>query len=390
MHNKIILIGPTESLLTKRGNRFPNIADYLVESGYDVCYLTSNFYHAEKRFFSRLEVQTAQKNAAYDLRVFKVLGYASNVSVKRILSNFFFSLKIFFHLLFRVKKGQKILLPSRPVELIFCMSLLKRLRKCEIFLDIQDVWPDALEIESKTKKKVFTIYCNFFLRPSLKHYNSAMHVAPSFQKWLRRYASDKVNSTFVPLGWENKRWINFEKKDRANELHELELVCVAQLQKQIDVMPILEVLQKEPRIRLTIIGEDGNGERYWEVINFIESNKLKNVQILGKVDRLELTKLLENMDIGVLPMVSSSIPNKIFDYLAAYLPIIVLGDNDSSSFVTKNDIGWSCAFNSTELHKLLKKINRQEQSEKTNNVSRVRESYSRKNLQKNILKILFK
>lgn len=387
MPNDIILIGPTESILTKRGNRFPNIADFLIEKGMSVQYLTSNFYHAEKRYFSKREIQEVKKILKYRIDVFKVLGYSSNVSPRRVFSNFFFSLRIFFFLLFRVKKGQKILLPSRPVELIFFMSLLKRIRKCEIYLDIQDIWPDALEINNARKKKIFTFYCNMFLRPSLKHYNGALHVAPSFQKWLSRYAKDNVRSTFVPLGWEDKRWNDFQKKKK--ELSEiLNIVCVAQLQKQIDVMPILKVLAKNSKIHLTIIGEDGKGERYPEVKEFIELHGLKNVTIIGKVDRNELTGLLVDMNIGILPMISSSIPNKIFDYLAAFLPIVVLGDNDSSNFVIKNGIGWACDFDQHSLEQLIYSLDQKDYQEKLKNVEHTRRSYSRESLHGDILNVL--
>ena len=50
------------------------------------------------------------------------------------------------------------------------------------------------------------------------------------------------------------------------------------------------------------------------------------------------------MDIGVLPMISSSIPNKIFDYIAAYLPILVLGNSDSALFVKDQSIGWNVGY----------------------------------------------
>ena len=43
-------------------------------------------------------------------------------------------------------------------------------------------------------------------------------------------------------------------------------------------------------------------------------------------------------------MISNSITNKFFDYVASYLPIIVLGANDSSELVLKNDMGWSVDF----------------------------------------------
>lgn len=384
--SKLYLIGPTESILTKRGNRFPNMASFFVRENENVVYYTSNFYHAEKRFFSKQEIKDAQQSLQYRLKVLKVLGYYNNVSPRRVVSNFFFSIQLFFILLFKVSKQDRILLPSRPVELIFFMAMLKQVKGVRIYLDIQDIWPDALEIKNKRKKKIFEVYCNLFLKPSLKYYTGAFHVAPSFKLWLRRYAK-KTSSNFVPLGWENKRWITF-KKTNSNNGFRLNLVCVAQLQHQIDVMPILEMIKSQKDCHFTIIGEDGSGQRYSEAKSYIDNNKLSNVKIIGKVAREEMKDYLEPMDIGVLPMITSSIPNKIFDYLAAMLPIIVLGDNDSANFVVENNIGWQCDFSSEDLDVLLKNISKEDILQKKEQVILIRENYSRDVLHEKIKEII--
>lgn len=380
--SKLYLIGPTESILTKRGNRFPNMAKFFVEEGENVVYYTTNFYHAEKRFFSKEEINEAVSGLDYKLKFLSVLGYYSNVSPRRVISNFLFSIQLFFILLFKVSKHDKILLPSRPVELIFFMAILKRVKSVKIYLDIQDVWPDALQIESKRKKRVFEIYCNTYLKPSLKHYTGTLYVAPSFKLWLKRYAK-KTPSSFVPLGWENKRWSNITLKEYV-EGSVIKMVCVAQLQHQIDVMPILEVLKNNNKLHLTILGEDGTGERYNEVINYINNNAITNIEIIGKIDRKEMVDYLENKDIGVSPMITSSIPNKIFDYMAAMLPIIVLGDNDSSNFVVENNIGWQCNFNSKDLNILLKSIKTTDIQSKKKQVISIRDEFSRDILHKKI------
>lgn len=383
--SKLYLLGPTESILTKRGNRFPNMASFFVEQGEDLLYYTSNFYHAEKRFFSKEEIKTAQSTLGYKLKVFKVLGYYSNVSPRRVFSNFFFSIHLFFNLLFKVSKHDRILLPSRPVELIFFMAMLKRIRGVKIYLDIQDVWPDALEIENKRKKKLFEIYCNAYLKPSLKHYTNTLHTAPSFKLWLERYAK-KTPSEFVPLGWENQRWSNFTAKHRDDNL--IQMVCVAQLQHQIDVMPILKAIKDNNKFHLTILGEDGTGERYNEVISFIEKHQMANVEIVGKIERKAMVNYLEDKDLGILPMITSSIPNKIFDYMAAYLPILVLGKNDSSDFVINNNIGWQCNFNSEDLDVLLRQLNKADMANKKEQITLIRQNYSRNILHQKIKDII--
>ena len=384
--SKLYLIGPTESILTKRGNRFPNMAKFFVEENEEVIYYTSNFYHAEKRFFSKQEINEAVNGLDYKFKVLSVLGYYSNVSPRRVISNFLFSVRLFFILLFKVSKHDRILLPSRPVELIFFMAMLKKIKGVKIYLDIQDIWPDALEIENKLKKKVFEMYCNLFLNLSLKHYTDTLHVAPSFKLWLRRYA-EITPSSFVPLGWENDRWYNV-KSTEYNVSSIIKIVCVAQLQHQIDVMPILEVLKNNNKLHLTILGEDGTGERYNEVINYINNNAITNIEIIGKIDRKEMVDYLENKDIGVLPMITSSIPNKIFDYMAAMLPIIVLGDNDSSNFVIENNIGWQCSFNSEDLNILLKSLKITDIQSKKKQVVSIRDNFSRDILHKKIKYII--
>lgn len=385
-NSKLYLIGPTESILTKRGNRFPNLANFFADENETVIYYTSNFYHAEKRFFSNQEIKEAKNGLNYKLHVLKVLGYYSNVSARRVFSNFFFSFHLFIILLFKVSKKDRVLLPSRPVELIYFMALLKRIKGVKIYLDIQDIWPDALEIEDKRKKKIFETYCNSYLKPSLKYYTNTLHVAPSFKQWLHRYAKDKA-SHFVPLGWENERWADVKFAEVEN-FDVIKMVCVAQLQHQIDIMPILKVLKNNNALHLTVLGEDGTGERYEEVMAYINKNDIKNIEILGKIDRIDMLNYLEDKHIGILPMITSAIPNKIFDYMAAMLPIIVLGKNDSSDFVIENNIGWQCNFNSEDLGVLLQSLKLGDIQLKKKEVVSVRQNFSRNVLHKKVKDIL--
>lgn len=376
------MIGPTESILTQRGNRFPDLATFFNENGYEVLYFTSNFYHYEKRFFTYKEIKNAKGKLNYKLIVINSLGYYKNISVRRVINNFAFSLILFFRLFKIVKKGDRIIIPSRPIELIFFTSLIKTLKGIKIYLDIQDIWPDALSIENKFKKYIFIVYCNFFLKNSLKKYTSTIHIAPSFRIWLNRYAPG-TESRFIPLGWENDRWgrvsNNFNRINGA-----IKIVCIAQLQYQIDIMPLLEVLKINDSIHLTVIGENGKGERYDEVASYIKKYKINNIDIIGSVSRKEIVELLCDKDVGILPMITTSIPNKIFDYLAAALPIIVLGNNDSSNFVLDNDIGWRSDFHSKDLEKLFNNLNLNEIKLKRQNIIKIRDQYSRNILHEKI------
>lgn len=385
---KIFIVGPTESLLTRRGNRHPALAKYLVEQGFTLEYVTSNFYHAEKRWFSSEEITIAKLGAPYKLTVKQCIGYKANISLQRILSNILLSINFFFYLLPRLNKNSILILPSRPVEMIFAAAMLRLFRNATVALDIQDIWPDMLVVRSKVKKLFFTLYCNIFLYSSLRFINKFFHVAPSFLVWLNRYAPN-AKSTFIPLGFDPDRWLNSNRQKNYSNNTQIELVCVSQLTFQFDILPLVNAIKGNDRFRLTIIGEDGTGERYSEVNEFVDTNKMENIVFLGKINREEMASHLAKMDIGVVPMISTSIPNKTFDYIASYLPILSLGNNDVSNFVTENNIGWTSSFDHVDIKETLQEISLQSIQLKQKSVAKIRPYLSRECLHLKIVNTIF-
>ena len=115
---------------------------------------------------------------------------------------------------------------------------------------------------------------------------------------------------------------------------------------------------------------------------------VNNVTVKGVIEPDKVSKELANYDIGVIPMISNSITNKLFDYVASYLPILVLGNNDSSKLVLENKIGWTVDFNSDEIESLLSTITWDEINEKIRNVEKIRTKYDRNNLYKKIPKLI--
>ena len=87
-------------------------------------------------------------------------------------------------------------------------------------------------------------------------------------------------------------------------------------------------------------------------------------------------------------MISTSIPNKVFDYIANDLPIYVLGENDSSDFVKEYSIGWNSKFKSESIKKFLNAINHEEIQQKTLNLLKTKNKFNRKSLHRKILNLI--
>lgn len=137
-----------------------------------------------------------------------------------------------------------------------------------------------------------------------------------------------------------------------------------------------------------LVGENGKGERYNELQGFLKMYDIKNFKNYGFLDTQNLINLMNTCDIGVVPMISTSIPNKVFDYIANDLPIYVLGENDCSDFVKEYSIGWNSKFKSESIKKFLNTINHEEIQRKRLKLLKNKDEFKRKNLHRKILNLI--
>jgi len=199
----ITIITPSENSLTKRGNRLPFLADLLVKSGHNVRYISSNFYHGEKRSFSKKEISEATKEKRYDQIFFSVPGYQSNYSLLRTITHQIFAIKVFFYLISN-PSPDLVIIPSRPPEMIFTVTMTKFLKRYKMILDVSDIWPDAFP--SRDLFYIFfSIYCNFFQYLSIPFQKYFVFTSPMFLKWVQRYQK-KCKPQFITLGFDKDRW----------------------------------------------------------------------------------------------------------------------------------------------------------------------------------------
>jgi len=389
MASRIFLISQTESILTNRGKRHPDLAKFLVENDYELLYISSNYYHAEKRFFSPTEITKAISKIDYKLEIINITAYQSNISIARVFSNLIFAYKTQKLLRGHIDKEDVVIIPSRPVELLLFMSRLKRKTGAKVILDIRDIWPDAFNIKNRFLKSLFSSYCNYFLNRSINHFDNFIHTCPSFTQWLSRYAPGK-RSIFIPLGYNQERYQTFQKvRNRERIIH---FVYIGLIQYQIDLLPFIKAIENNGAFHLTIIGDDGTGEKFKSVEDYIIVNSVGNVKMLGQISQELVPEELLNYDVGLLPMKADYVfPNKLFDYLASGLPILSLGDNDASRFIEENGIGWKCKFDAEKIKDLLNRISSSPEDKiqkASDKISLIREQYSREVLFNDLLKIV--
>lgn len=386
-HPKVFLATPFESRMAKRGTRFPEIAEMLHDAGYDVEYITTNFSHAYKAHFPQEDIERSRSLVPYSLTVLKIPGYTANISVRRVICNLLMALKYLFYLGRKACRGDVLVIPSRPVELILAAACVKRLRRTAVVLDIRDIWPDALVGVSGFRKYIFRAYCSLFLRPSLRRIDRFVHIAPSFVPWLHRYVPN-ARSLFIPPGFSATRFSHVPPPPcRVRE--SISLVFVGALQHQLDIRPVLEALVFRRHYTLTIIGDDGHSARSREIGLLIAEHSMANVCLTGRLEPAAVVEHLTRCDIGVVPMIAPyAMPNKLFDYIGAYLPVLALGDNDTTRLVSQYDIGWTVPFDKHRVGRLLDRLTHDEIIGKTRNVLALRDRFDRRLLYQSFLSLV--
>ena len=381
MNKKIYLISQTESHLTQRGKRHPDLANFLYANGYDLEYFSSNFYHAEKIHFTNEQLEEANKTIVYKLHLIKTISYFKNIGIRRIISNIQFSLKVYKNLKKKNLNHSLIIVPSRPVEITYFLSKLKKRTNVEVLVDIRDVWPDAFNIKNKFLKKGFEFYCNFFLKNKVNSFDKFIHTCPQFLDWLIRYSPD-AKSLFIPLGYNSERFQRLGSHSESDLVNtKINFVYIGLLQYQIDILPFIKAMEKDVRFTLTLYGDNGEGERYNQVISYLSENNIDNVFVKGKLPQDKVGEILCIYDIGLMPMKAKfAFPNKVFDYLAMSLPIFSIGKHDTSIFVSENKIGWVSSFEVDEIKTLINQISKNDINKFKSEIAGIKTSYSREKL----------
>lgn len=327
----ILVISPTENILTTRGKRFPDVASELAKN-HEVTYLTTAFRHSDKSIISHDEVNSL--NTLYKIIFFRIGSYKNNFGLGRVLWNIRFALSVYQFIL-RSKNWDKIYVPNRPPEILYLvLKAVGRDNRHSVNVDILDIWPDAIPYKRKLSIMAFYAY-NHFLNSRIYrgHLGNVFYVSKSFKNWCLKYASlgkGHFPLHFIPLGLSrgqrNKVLSEEEfKSKKTSRLRKTRLTAIfaGTISDQFD---LVDLLSRNHRIddlleKVILVGNSQQGAHYTRLINWLEHHKISFIDY-GEVNYEKYQGLLLSSDIGLFNMKMSGMPKKIWDYSLAALPIL--------------------------------------------------------------------
>jgi glycosyltransferase involved in cell wall biosynthesis len=337
-----------------RDYSFAMMAQALEEAGHEVIWWTSSFSHHFKKFRCQ-DWEDRQVSSKTTIRLVPTPGYKRNIGIGRIWRDIVFA----FHAFNRGKKEAApdlIVYSESPLTFGYAGQKLAEFHKVPVIFDQMDLWPELFEQVFPTwfrpiaKLLLSPIYANrrynynmldgvmALAKPYLE---AAFAVAPT----LRTRPSALVYNG-VDVGVFRSEMLQHSESFKilhAKQAGEIWAVFAGSLGPSYDIPAIMEVARMlegtSSKIRLIVAGD---GPYAKQVTQIVADRGNERLLFVGKLAPTVLSGLYSHCDIALCAYSSRSnveMPDKIYDYTAAGLPIINSLIGEVSSVINDRRIG---------------------------------------------------
>lgn len=322
----------------RRPYRMGMLAAALVRRGHEVEWWASTFNHAlrKERFTEDTEVEVS---VGYHLKLLHTPGGSGRaVSVGRVLKNTRQAVR-FLRLASRARRPDAIVCAMPTPELAWVSTRLATRFRIPCILDARDMWPDVFSDLLGWEKRIvswpYVAGMRMVLRHAARAATCCTSITDPFLNWILRYAGRPVSPTdaVFPLGYREQ---TYSEEDLARACVTLppdipgafNVVFLGRLNRTVDdafgdVVTAVERLRCERRdFRFYFAGAGDYAERLQE-----RSRHLPEICYVGHVGAPALAVLKRRAQAALLCIARRrdyqiSLSNKVFEYLAAGLPII--------------------------------------------------------------------
>ena len=290
-----------------RDYRFTLAARALAARGHSVTWWTARFDHHTKRMRAAAPADT------FGIELVDTPPYTRNISVARLRFERTFARNVV-----RIAAGRArpdVVIAADPPQ--FCGAAGRRLAAIHgtrFVIDCLDLWPELFVSSApwfvRPLVSVAVLPLRAIRRRNARASTLAIAAAAAYQRMLAAAGAPRVVT--IPIG------VDVESLRAERVSHErFTLIYAGSLGERYDLDTLLDAVEGLD-VDLVIAGQGRAEER-------LRARRLPNVRIVGAVPPSELPALYARADAGVAPYSSGStvaLPLKLFDYLAAGLPII--------------------------------------------------------------------
>ena len=263
------------------------------------------------------------------------------------------TVSLFFNALWRLRRGDRVLVVTNPPSLPFLIAVACSLRGAHCILLIHDVYPELLVAVGKLRASHPLVRGLGWLSQIL--YRKARHVVVlgrDMQAQITETAEIGREHVSIITNWADLDQVAPGRKDDNVLLGELRirdkfvLEYAGNIGYPNDVESIVEAagtLSGDGNVHFLFIGS--GAKRRW-LEDAIERKQLANVSLLPSRPREDQKNFLNACDVALVSLVSGmkgiSVPSRMYNIMAAGKPIIAITEPQSelALAVEEEDMGW--------------------------------------------------
>ncbi|HMQ67501.1 MAG TPA: glycosyltransferase family 4 protein [Ignavibacteria bacterium] len=321
-------------------NRLLELARLFKKDGWDVSVITAMPNYPKGKIFKEYEGKFMIKEELDGLQILRYWLYASNKpkSIPRIISMLTISFTTLFGRSYLKKfKPDYILAESPPLILGVTAVILSRLCGAKLIMNVSDIWPlTAKELGSIGDGKLYNtlekleryIYKNSFICSGQSE-EITDHIKKSGGKKTYLFRN----------GVDIKRFesVNKKKNDGSGNLKIIYAGLIGLAQGVPDIAMNIDFAGVGAELH--IYGEGGEKKM---LEDYLKKNPDKNVFLHNSVNRDEIPGLLMQHDCALIPLIKNiygAVPSKIYEAMAAGLPVLFSGTGEGAKIISENNVG---------------------------------------------------
>ena len=307
--------------------RMKSIMKFFKENGYETYYLTSDFQHYSKQRFKSEYSESIQLH---------VPSYRRNLSVRRMLSHFIFSMKVYQQI--KTIEPDIIYCECPPNSLVHQVIRYKKKHNTRVIFDMFDLWPEGIPYE---KFKVllelpFKIWRN--LRDfNIPKANLIVCVSQRMEDNLKRIHPNIKTAVLFPTK------IKEEGLSYNSHLeNEINFCYLGSINHLTDISLIIDLLSKTNKRRKVVLHIIGAGQNLAKLVEALQSNGVESVCHGVIFDPDAKRAIFERCDFGLniyKPEVGVTMSLKSVEYLSVGLPILSNAFADIRNIIDERNAG---------------------------------------------------
>jgi glycosyltransferase involved in cell wall biosynthesis len=226
--------------------------------------------------------------------------------------------------------------------------LVSKIRKRPFLLEVRDLWPE-FAVDMGVLNNKFLIYLSRMLESFLYKKSDLLMVnSPAYRDYLLKKGISLLKIREVPNGVDSERFAvshnDYSLRRKYNLSRKKLLVYTGALGMANDIYTLIDamsILKKFDAIHLALVGD---GKERLELERYVEKKDLKNITFIGAVPKSVIPAILDEADACVailknIHMFRTTYPNKVFDYMAAGKPTILVIDGVIREVIEKSKGG---------------------------------------------------